>query len=87
MNTFAITLTEEQAACLWDDVTWGGQHHKPVTAIVQDYIRDRAAVSMRHTPASILPGIIKKYRAAHYPAAPANLPEDHPRPASLEPLT
>ena len=68
MNTFVITLTDEQAACLWDDVTWGGKNHKPLTAIVQDYINGRAAVSVLAlaTPAS-LPGIIAKYRAANYP--------------------
>jgi hypothetical protein len=83
-----IELTEEQAACLWGDVTWGGQHPKPLTAIVQDCINGRAAVSMHHTPASILPGVIEKYRGAHHPAARANtLPEVRPRPAPLGPLS
>jgi|GEM_PF-4501948 len=89
MNALTITLTDEQAACLWDDVTWGGQHHKPLLAIIQDYINDRAAVAVRYTPPSILPAVIEKFRAANYPArpAPTNLPEDHPLPASMEPLT
>jgi hypothetical protein len=60
-----IELTEEAAACLWDDVTWGGQHPRNIGWIAQSYLEGRAAVSVAQFPPASLPGLLVKFREAH----------------------
>jgi hypothetical protein len=67
-----IELTVEQAACLWDDVTHGGQVRRTVTEIARDILASRAAKAIAYCPAPSRPEIVAQFLASQ--AAVPHLP-------------
>ena len=65
-----IELTEEAAACLWDDVTHGGQHPQTIAEIAQTYVTGRAALAVVQMQEAYRPAIVAKFKAAGQPAPP-----------------
>ena len=76
-----IELSEEEAACLWDDVTWAGKYPKPIAEIVQTYVSGRAAVAVAQLAEDYRPVIIRKFHLLHpdpVQSPPDTRPEDKP---------
>jgi hypothetical protein len=70
-----IELTDEQAACLWDDVTHGGQVPRTVAEIARDLLTSRAAKAIAYCPAPSRPEIVAQFLASQAPQPTQSRPD------------